>query len=130
MMIHRFLKRLVAVACLILSPLLSQGTYTPTKGTKSAGESLGSRGGGQNAPVSVGASGGCAGGFSEGLFNISDNETISVTIGTGGSAVAAGVSSKGGNGGDTRFGSLISATGGVVAGLQFLLEVSEVAGTF
>lgn len=89
------------------------GTYTPTKGTKRVRVKVwGAGGGGQNAPVSVGASGGCAGGFSEGLFNISDNETISVTIGTGGSAVAAGVSSKGGNGGDTRFGSLISATGG------------------
>lgn len=89
------------------------GTYTPTKGTKRVRVKVwGAGGGGQNAPVNVGASGGSAGGFSEGLFNISDNETISVTIGTGGSAVAAGVASKGGNGGDTRFGSLISATGG------------------
>lgn len=45
------------------------GTYTPTKGTKRVRVKVwGAGGGGQNAPVNVGASGGCAGGFSEGYL--------------------------------------------------------------
>lgn len=91
----------------------ASGTYTPTPGTKRVRVKIwGGGGGGENAPVTAGASGGCAGGYSEGLFDIDSNKTISVTIGSGGSKVEAGTTASGGKGGGSSFGTLISATGG------------------
>ena len=80
-MIHRFLKRLVAVAYLIIVTFTKSGTYTPTKrDEKLVTISLGREVARKMLAVQCMLVGGWAGGFSEGLFNV-PTQTISVTIG-------------------------------------------------
>lgn len=91
----------------------ASGTYTPTSGTKKIRVKAWGAGGGGGGMTSAGTSAaGAAGGYAEGLIDIEDVSTVAVTIGQGGASVAANSSAKGGDGGSTIFGALISCTGG------------------
>ncbi|WP_160286406.1 hypothetical protein [Pseudomonas knackmussii] len=95
----------------------ANGTYTPTAGTKSVIiEAVGGGGaGGGAAATSSGqlstGSGGHGGAYGKGRFT-SAFSGVTVTIGAGGTAAAAGANS-GGNGGTTSFGALLSCPGGL-----------------
>lgn len=91
----------------------SSGTYTPTPGTKSIiVKAIGGGGAGGGAiatstGVSAG-SGGSSGSYAEARYTTGFN-SVPVTIGLGGTSVVGG---KGGDGGTTSFGALLSCPGG------------------
>ena len=92
----------------------TSGTYTKTPGTSHVRVRVwGAGGGGANTSTAGQAGGGgCGGGYSEGYLDTLEIATLTVTVGAGGSNVAAGVNGTGGTGGSSSFGSIIVATGG------------------
>jgi|GEM_PF-2011372 len=95
----------------------SSGTYTPTTGMAYCWVRAVAGGGGgggaaaTSSSVAAGA-GGSAGSYVEGFYDASTiGASQSVTIGSAGSGATAG-NNSGGTGGDTLFGSLITAKGG------------------
>ncbi len=99
-----------------IQKLTSSGTYTPTPGTLSVIVEVlggGGSGGGCGAPDSgrgAAGGGGGAGAYAKGRFT-GGFAGVAVTIGAGGAATAAGVV-NGTAGGQSSFGTLISAPGG------------------
>jgi hypothetical protein len=92
------------------------GTYTPTAGTRALYvECTGGQGGGGGCPATT-ANASTSGGGGGGAYAASWITTVAasyaVTIGAGGSGGAAGANA-GGNAGDTLFGSVITAKGGL-----------------
>lgn len=70
-------------------------------------------GGGGSGGRAAGGGGGGGGGIAEKLIDLTEVESVTLTVGNGGIAPAAGTSNIGGtNGGTTSFGSILSATGG------------------
>ena len=82
------------------------GTYTPSSGTRLVHVRLVGAGGGASG---YGESGG-SGGYAEGFFDMTGVNSVSINVGTGGSATY--YSGGAGTGGSTSFGSYMSATGG------------------
>ncbi len=94
----------------------ASGTWTKPSGCKQVRvRCVGGGGGGAGATAAASAcctgSGGQAGGYSEGIFDVTATSTVTVTIGAAGAAGAA-ANGNGGNGGTTSFGSLLTATSG------------------
>lgn len=77
-------------------------------------EGWGGGGGGGGATTALGsaASGGGGGEYRAGYFQITPGQTISATIGAGGTKGAGSTGSNGADGGDTSFGSLMTCKGG------------------
>ena len=70
-------------------------------------------GGGGSGGRAAGGGGGGGGGIAEKLIDLTEVESVTLTVGNGGIAPAAGTSNIAGtNGGTTSFGSILSATGG------------------
>ncbi|WP_316390160.1 phage tail protein [Citrobacter farmeri] len=70
-------------------------------------------GGGGSGGRAAGGGGGGGGGVAEKLIDLTEVESVTLTVGNGGIAPAAGTSNIAGtNGGTTSFGSILSATGG------------------
>lgn len=96
----------------------TNGTYTPTPGTRSIiVEAVGGGGGGAGCPSQTAAqnvfcfsSGGTGGNYIRARFTSGFYGGPAVTVGTAGTA---GANTAGGNGGNTSFGSLITVGGGV-----------------
>lgn len=93
----------------------TSGTWTKPEGaTWVYVEAIGGGGGGGNHTSTTGTSGGGGGGFTTGVFRASElTETITCTIGAGGTGAANGSSAYGNDGGQTTFGSLLFANGGM-----------------
>ncbi|MBU9823869.1 hypothetical protein J1786_22235 [Rahnella sp. L72c] len=108
------LKSAVTGRLLAVKSFTSSGTYTKTPGSNHIRVRVwGGGGGGANTATSgQAAGGGCGGGYAEGFFSTTEITTLAVTVGAGGVNVAAGVTGSGGAGGQSSFGSIITATGG------------------
>jgi phage-related tail fiber protein len=87
----------------------SSGSFTVPAGVTHVHVRLVAGGGGGGGSISGG--GGGAGGYAEGMYSVTAGQTITVTVGAGGTAGPSG--GHGGNGGTSSFGSYISATGGM-----------------
>jgi hypothetical protein len=73
----------------------------------------GGGGGGTAAAPASYASAGAAGGYSEGVFDVTPGQSYAVVVGVGGAVGAGGASpANGGTGAISSFGAMISATGG------------------
>ncbi len=98
----------------------ASGTYTPSPGVLFIEvECLGGGGSGGSTPNGGTGSGGSGGGYAKGIYTpaqIGASQTI--TIGQGGVAPPAG-SQSATNGGDTSFGTLLIAAGGIGGAQQF-----------
>src|SRR5690349_4973054 len=91
----------------------SQGIVVPAGVTRMRVRLWGAGGGGGGAYGAFGAgSGGGGGGYTEGIFQVTPNASIYVTIGTGGQGAPASAIYTAQPGGTTSFGSYCSATGG------------------
>lgn len=112
---------------------LASGTWTkPTGGYKFARVQLWGAGG-SGANVNSGGNdaggGGGGGAYREVWFAIGDlTSTVSVTIGAGGAAKAAGTQAAGANGGDSSFGAYMTAYGGAGGGVQSIGTTGSVTG--
>lgn len=105
----------VSAAPVDVQEFLSNGTWTkPSRGTMVFVEMWAGGGSGGNNTASATNRGGASGGeYVCGWFPIGDcGATESVTVGAGGAAIANGVLSDGNVGGDSSFGSLLTAIGG------------------
>ena len=110
----------------------ASGTYTPTSGTsKILVRAVGGGGGGAGVPAgsstanSIGAGGG-GGAYVEGLITAVPS-SVTVTIGAAGAAGASG-GGTGGTGGTTKFGSLITCSGGLGGGYTTTANSAATAG--
>ena len=85
----------------------SNGTWTRPSGIVTAYvEVVGGGGGGKNGTGSASGSGGGGGGYAYDIADVSEDATVTVTVGAAGSA-------NGGTGGTSSFGAFAVATGGV-----------------
>lgn len=101
---------------------VTTATHQLTAGTKKVrirAWSAGGGGGGSATSGAAAASGG-AGGYLEGVYDVSSLTSLALVVGIGGAAVAAGTAGNGGNGGATTIAalgiSITGGTGGVFAG--------------
>jgi hypothetical protein len=96
-----------------MSVTASQSIIVPAGVTRMHVRLWGGGGGGGGSYSSSGAgTGGGGGGFTEGIFPVTPNASIFVTIGLGGIGAPAAAIYTAQNGGTTSFGSFCSATGG------------------
>ncbi len=97
----------------------SSGTWTVPANVSIVDVELWAAGGGSGGTwgSATSAVGGGAGAYARGLVSVTPGGTITVTVGTGGTAGAsASTPGNGGNGGPSSFGSSITATGGAGGG--------------
>ncbi|WP_223817287.1 phage tail protein, partial [Pantoea sp. M_5] len=107
---------------LAVKSYVTTSTHQLTTGTKKVrirAWSAGGGGGGSATSGAAAASGG-AGGYLEGVYDVSSLTSLALVVGIGGAAVAAGTAGNGGNGGATTIAalgiSITGGTGGVYAG--------------
>lgn len=93
---------------------LSSGTYSvPAGATWAYVELIGGGGGGSRGNATIDGCGGGGGAFNSRLFRVSDiTSSVAVTVGAGGVSSSAVDYTAGGDGGDSSFGSYLSAMGG------------------
>ena len=106
-------------AVITVQKFTESGTYIPTPGTSSIiVELVGGGGSGGSCAASSASQGAAAGGGSSGSFSrarlVNGFAGVAITVGEGGAAPAPGVNS-GLPGGETSFGSLVTAPGGLGA---------------
>jgi hypothetical protein len=95
--------------CISITQFSATGTYTaPTGCTRVLVQLVGAGGGASGYCESGGG-----GGYAEGMFPMTAGTAVTVTVGSGGTAVS--YNGVGGTGGTTSFGSYLSATGGTGA---------------